>query len=216
MGRAEQEEDRQMNVLCFRLTVVIFCASAIILGGCASTAPSRFYVLNPIPSSGTGEQVKANEPCVSLGVGPIELPEYLDRPQVVTRLSQNEIHLAEFDQWAEPLHHNFSRVLAENLSILLCVDNVAIFPWKRDIPIDYQVSVEVTRFDGLQGGDVLLKARWTLLGQNGRKVLLKRQSSFREPVSARDYESLVSAQSRVLEQFSREIADAISGSHLKY
>ena len=124
--------------------------------------------------------------------------------------------LAEFDQWAESLHHNFSRVLAENLSILLCVDNVALFPWKRDMPMDYQVVVEVIRFDGRPGGDVMLSARWKLLGQNGRKVLLKRQSSFRAPVNAQDYAALVSAQSRVLDQFSREIADAILGSHLKY
>jgi uncharacterized lipoprotein YmbA len=128
----------------------------------------------------------------------------------VTRVSQNELRLSEFDQWGEPLKNNFSHVLAENLSILLCTDNIDFFPWRRrNIPIDYQVAMEVTRLDGKLGENALLRARWTLLGGDGKKVLLKRQSSFSELTGTQDHEALVSAQSRALADLSREIAEAI-------
>jgi uncharacterized lipoprotein YmbA len=211
MARVCQEGDEMMNSLFFRLNIIMLGASLSIIPGCASTAPSRFYLLNPLPRSGTESRVEADSRCVSLGIGPIELPEYLDRSQIVSRISQNEVRLAEFDQWAEPLDHNFSNVLAENLSILLCVDHIAFFPWRRDISIDYQLVVEVTRFDGKLGGDALLSVYWTLLSEDG-KPILKKQSSFREPCGAPDYEALVSAQSRALGRLSREIADAIETS----
>jgi len=72
-------------------------------------------------------------------VGPVELPEYLDRPQIMTCESRNELQFAEFDRWAGSLEKAFSRVLAVNLSILLSTDRVAVYPWKTT-PIDHQVA----------------------------------------------------------------------------
>ncbi len=69
--------------------------------------------------------------------------------------------------------------------------------------------MNVTRFDGKPGGDVSLIARWTILGQNGKKVVLDRRSSLSEEASEDDYDAIVSAQSRLIEALSREIATAI-------
>ena len=56
----------------------------MLLVGCAGNAPSRYYVLSPL----TGEsKVTSEESCVSVGIGPIKLPEYVNRPQIVTRTS---------------------------------------------------------------------------------------------------------------------------------
>jgi len=179
------------------------------LAGCASSAPSRFYVLSPLASSKAESQVLKDEGCIVLGVGPVELPAYLDRPQIVTRVSENELNLAEFDKWAEPLKDNFSRVLVENLSTLLCADAISIFPWKGPIPSDYRVEVTVIRMDGNVGGNASLVARWAIFRENDRKMLLTRQSSFSEPLSSQGYKALVSAQSRAIADLSREIAEAI-------
>ena len=179
------------------------------LAGCASSAPSRFYVLSSLPGSNAESQVLKDESCIAIGVGPVELPAYLDRPQIVTRVSENELNLAEFDKWAEPLKDNFSRVLVENLSTLLCADAISIFPWKGPTPIDYQVEVTVIRMDGNVGGNASLVARWAIFRQNDRKMMLTRQSSFSRLLSSESYKALVSAQSRAIADLSREIAEAI-------
>ena len=90
-----------MDRLCLRLTSVGVIFILIIIGGCASTPPSRFYVLSPL--QGDHRQAKADDTCAAISVGPVELPDYVDRSQIVTRISPNKLYLAEFDQWAEPL-----------------------------------------------------------------------------------------------------------------
>ena len=77
------------------------------------------------------------------------------------------------------------------------------------MPVDYQVAMNVTRFDGTPGGDVSLDVRWTILGDDGNEVLLSKKSSFVEHAGTHDYEAIVSAQSRVVEALSRDIAMAI-------
>lgn len=200
-----------MRLLFSRLTVLTIVVLLMHLAGCASSAPSRFYVLSPLASSKAELEILKDEGCIAIGIGPVELPAYLDRPQIVTRVSENELNLAEFDKWAEPLKDNFSRVLVENLSTLLCADAISIFPWKGPTPIDYQVEVTVIRMDGNVGGNASLVARWAIFRENDRKMLLTRQSSFSRLLSSEGYKALVSAQSRAIADLSREIAEAIKG-----
>ncbi len=198
-----------MRLLISRLSMLTIVALLMHLAGCASSAPTRFYVLSPLASSKAESQVLKDDGCIALGVGPVELPAYLDRPQIVTRVSENELNLAEFDKWAEPLKDNFSRVLVENLSTLLCADAISIFPWKGPTPIDYRIEVTVIRMDGNVGGNASLVARWAIFRENDRKMLLTRQSSFSRLLSSEGYKALVSAQSRAIADLSREIAEAI-------
>jgi len=67
----------------------------------------------------------------------------------------------------------------------------------------------MSRFDGEPVGDVLLIARCTILGDNGKEVILDRRSSLSEEEFVDDYDVIVSAQSRLLYALSREIATAI-------
>ena len=192
-----------------RFTVVILIYSLMILGGCATTEPSRFYLLHPMASPEQEAQVTKEEDGVTIVVGPVELPEYLDRPQIVTRVSKNELKLAEFDQWAESLNPNILRVLAENLSILLSTDWIFMYPWTRSSKIDYQIELLVTRFDGTLGDSVVLDALWAILKGDSREVLLTSKSTLKQPTGGQDYGALVSAKSQALANLSREIADAI-------
>ena len=146
---------------------------------------------------------------LSIGVGPVQLPQYVNRPQIVTRISQNELEVNEFARWGEPLKDNFSRVLAENISVLLSTDHVNVYPWSRTTHIDYQVIIDVTQFYGTLGGDVLMRARWTLLGDDGKKMLFRKNSSLSIRADAGTYKALVSAQSRILADLSNEITKEI-------
>ena len=197
------------NLLRFRLVFPVLVIALLISGGCANTKPSRFYTLSPLATSESETQASAEAPGLAIGVGPVKLPEHLDRPQIVTRTSRNELRLAEFDRWAGPLQDDFSRILAENLSILLSTGRVSLYPWRRSVPIDYQVVVDVNRFDGELGGNTWLIARWSVFGGRDKEVLSMRKSRIIERSGAQGYRAMVAAQSRALANLSREIAKAI-------
>jgi len=197
---------RRFNILRVCFLVISAC---VVASGCGGSQPSRFYLIHSVTAGDILPGQTACRPDLSLGIGPVSLPEYLDRPQIVTRTSRNQLVLAEFDRWAEPLSDSFTRVLAENLSTMLGTDRVFIYPWPRSTEMDCQVAVEVSHFEGFPEGRALLSAWWTIYGDNGKTVLMRKQSEIAEPVGSGSHEDLVAAQSRVLAAFSREIALAI-------
>jgi hypothetical protein len=108
------------------------------------------------------------------------------------------------------LEKDFSRILAENLSILLSTDYVFMLPFTQTAPIDYRVTVEVVRFDGELGKNATLIARWTVIEEGEEKTLRSvRRSEVTEPTDGNSYETMVAALSRTVEKFSREIAETI-------
>jgi uncharacterized lipoprotein YmbA len=174
--------------------------------------PSRFYTLNPLKAHGERSRSVTAEQGFSVAVGPVAIPDYLDRPQILTRSGPSELKLAEFDRWAGSLEEDISRVLAENLSVLLSKDHVTVFRWRGDaylFPAEYRVGIDLMRFEGTMRESVTLAARWSVNREEDKKILAARESNIREPVGGQDYDALVGAMSRALATLSREIAAAI-------
>ncbi len=199
-----------MNPLSSCLLRIILGLLAMVLLGCASTPPTRLFVL----SSVFGPEKMGNregERCLAIGIGPVKIPEYLNQPEIVTRITTNEIRVDGFAKWAEPLENNISRTLAENLPSLLCIRAIAIFPWRGQTPIDYRIDVQVIQMDGMLGESALLDVSWSIADGADRKrpPFLTKRSSYKEPTGGGDYGAFVSAQSRNLVSLSREIAEAI-------
>jgi uncharacterized lipoprotein YmbA len=181
-------------------------AVLLIVAGCGQSPPTEFYTLSgmPLPPGGL------STPRTVVGVGPVTLPDYLDRPQIVTRASGNRVLLADFDSWIEPINSMFTRVLVQNLSVLLASDNVVSLPQRRDIPLGYQVEVDVTRFDADATGRAVLDARWRVYGEGGEGLIEEGRSTIVEPaVDASDYEAVVASMSKALGQMSSDIAGVI-------
>jgi uncharacterized lipoprotein YmbA len=189
-----------------RLALLALVASLLGLGACTST-PSRFYILNTLSTSETVPATAAERGPV-IGVGPVTFPKYLDRPQIVTRAGRNQLTLGEFDRWAEPLQDNVSRVLAENLALLIPTDHILLQTWPRSANLDYQVKVEVLHFDGWLGGESVLLALWSIL-DGAERPLMNMRASLNVPVGGRDYEAIVAAMNQMVETLSRDIAAAI-------
>lgn len=183
-------------------------AALLGLAGCAGNTPSRYYFLSPLVEAGGAAAPGGSR---TIGVGPVRLPDYLNRPQIVTRTGPNEFTVAEFNQWGGPLEAEVGRVLAENLATLLPADRVALFPWSMPYPAQYRVQVAVVRFEADAAGSVGLTARWSILGKDGRDALRTVQSSLREEAGGTEYEATVAAMSRALAGLSREIAAALLG-----
>jgi hypothetical protein len=197
----------------FRLAGVILLVFSYLMAGCTfiggTQQSTKNYVLNSLYSEEIQGQAVADFHTVGILVGPIRMAMYLDRADIVIRDSQNQIRLAEFSQWAGPLQENFSRVLAENLSILLATDRVGIFPGTRAMLFDYNVTVNVTRFDGIPGEQADLRARWGILDKSRKKMLFENHSALTQPTKDDSLEALIAAESRALSDLSREIAEAI-------
>jgi len=179
----------------------------ILNAGCGGSASPHYYVLAPVGSPAPAGPPATTSP-VTIGVGPVRMPAYVDRPQIVTRKSSDEISLAEFDRWGEPLGEGVPRIIAQNLARLLPNDRVALLPWAGVRAPQYQVVVDIARFDGTVGGSAMLEARWRVIGGDG-KAPREGHFAMSEPASEPGYRGLVAAMSRGLGSLSREIAGAI-------
>ena len=191
------------------LTLMTILSLWFLLLGCASSPPTKFYTLSPISGSEKVDN-SGRETCISIGVGPVKIPEYLDQAGVVTDLNPNEYLVGEFSKWSEPLGMNISRILARNLTSLLCTKIVSTFPWVGSLSFDYRVIVEVIRMDGMLGENARLGVSWMIYdGTDRKKLLLAKMTQYKEALDHKGYESYVAAQSRNVAALSRDIAEAI-------
>ena len=181
------------------LFLTVACCS-----GCSTRShPADFYLLSPQPMP----QLAARDE--SIGVFPVRVPDYLDRPQIVTRTGQNTIDLDEFHRWAEPVKGNITSILIKNLSQLLQNDKIVHANHNYGLPLRAMIGVDVLSFDGVLGGEVILSGRWAIFGADGRDALLLKGFSFREQTHSESYEDYVAALSRTIAALSREIAEEL-------
>jgi uncharacterized lipoprotein YmbA len=179
----------------------------LLLAGCigGKTPPSQFYLLEPIgdvPDSASGS---APKPLVALG--PVRIPRYVDRPQIMTASGKNAYRLSELNRWAEPLGDNLSRVLAQNLSQLAAVDTVPANGSGRARQAPLRVSVNIQEFHVNPEGQAGLTARWQIA--RGEEMRLSRQAAYRSPASTTDYRMMVAGLNDCVNQLSRDLAAAL-------
>jgi uncharacterized lipoprotein YmbA len=184
-----------------------FLLLVFFLTACSSTPPVAYYTLNTLPEMQQEIPAAVMDDTLAIGVGPVEFPKFLDRPQIVTRKSQNQIEVSEFHRWAGSFPGDFSRVLAKNIATLLPSNRVEIYPWEDTFSPIYQVKLEVEQFEGQLGERVLLNVTWSVAEQENEGVV--RTSLIEEPVSSEDYDGLVEAKSKALATLSQAIVDDI-------
>jgi uncharacterized protein len=189
-------------------------ALALTLGltGCATSPPSSFYTLTAIPSGVAPPVPKGS--ALSLGVGPVTFPAFLDRPQIVSRDGTNRLALDEFHRWGGSIQDDFLQVWSENLATLLGTSRVLLFPAEVRFPVDFRVSARVLSFEGDAGGqagsEAILKVRWTILDGAREQVVAVEESSYRSPLGPPGgQEALVAAMSETLGAFSRDVAERL-------
>jgi uncharacterized lipoprotein YmbA len=182
------------------------------LAGCFGglSGPTNFYMLSALSPSQAGTSAAIAEGRIRIGLATVVVPEYLSRNEIVVNLDNTVYRLAEFNQWAEPLNENLTRVLEENLTNLLRDDSIDVFlATDSSIPTDYRLEVDVLRLDGNLGDQVALVAQWALLGAEEEDLILMRRSEYQEPAADNTYKGLVMAKSRTIEKLSRDMAGAI-------
>jgi len=197
------------NLQNFSAPCLVIYLLALMAAGCSSTPPVEFYTLASLPMMEMESHEQSAIRDITIGIGPVQLPQFLNRPQIVIRSGPNKLTVSEFHRWGGYFDQDFLRVLAQDISILLPTNRVVEFPWEDRTDPDYRIEFNVQQFDGQPGNFVLLNTVWTIQERKGKKALYARRSIIRQPVSGNDYDALVAAHSQALAVLSREIAAAI-------
>ena len=186
---------------------------AVFLAGCisSSTPPTRFYVLSELDPDASLNFENERQGPISIEIASLRLPQYLERPQLVTRSSGNRLELAEYHQWGGNLRKDMIRILAKNLSRLLATPHFAISPNRPPTPPDFRIDLEVMRFERDADNRVKLSVQWRLSRGEDRMPLSTRITELESPQMPPESEpeNTVSAMSMLMGELSRLIAETI-------
>lgn len=188
-------------------------ATALLAVGCSSLlAPqpnlTRYYFLSPMTDAGRPSTLTANVG-LRIGLGPLKLPDYLNRTERAVRVGPNQIRFMENQCWAEPLDANVGRVLSQNVRVRLEAAQVVTLPTTLAVRRAYDVPIEILRFDSTGKGAAELSARWGIKDSKTDEVLFTHETDIVEPATGSDTEAAVAALSRALGRWSDEIASAL-------
>ena len=180
---------------------IVLLAAVGVLAACGSTPKERFYTLNaPAPV-----QQPKTAPAYLVALGAVELPESVDRPQLVVRTSSNRIAVLEQQRWAESLKSAIPRVLAASLGAQLGGVPVAVRGDAAARNAKYRISVNIQQLESELDRAVTLDATWSIRSALGT-VLPNGKLHVREATQGSGYEALVAAHERALVRLSAELA----------
>lgn len=205
-----------MNVISreFRMVRNVRIASALVmsavLAGCASTPAPRWYVFAPRDGWQQVAVRDVESSDYTLRFAAIKLPPYLDRPQIVTRVSDNEIKVDQFHRWGMPLNQTILELLGGAIAQELPNAYVDVIPATSRLPLGYLVQVEIVRLDGFPGGPVEVIAQWRVQRGGPEPITIVQKLGRHEHVSSdRSYDAYVESIRHVLVEMGADIAAAI-------
>jgi len=192
------------------LYTLLLLTPTVMLAGCigSPSKPADFYVLSTFPGTPVSS-TSADNP-ISIGLGPLTLPEIYERPQIVTRNAANRITLAEYDRWGGDLNKDLARTLAGNLMTRLNTDSIVPYPWSSRYNPEFQVTVRLFRFDGVLDSSANLDGIWRILDADKGCELATGRFSIEEATGGPGYPALVGAMSRAVATLSQSIAERVA------
>jgi uncharacterized lipoprotein YmbA len=192
-----------------RLAASALLVAAGLAAGCLKRSPAaRTYVLDPMPDAAAAEAAPA--PVAVVGVERVQVPDWLDRPQVAGRAASGEVLADEFSRWGEPLPRGIQRVLVENLVLLLPDRRVVSAPFSPRDRVDLFVEVTVLDATRQADGSVVLDCRFAVLASDGG-VLARRRASHRASAPGPGTGGAVAGLNEALASLGRELADVLRG-----
>jgi uncharacterized lipoprotein YmbA len=181
--------------------ILVVGFSCVLLASCAARISTQYYDLS--------SKVSASDHMISkditLGIGPVTLPQLLDRPGIVSRHHDTGVNIASYHVWAGELEPAFTRVLVDGIATTLKHDTVWASPWDNRFRPEYQLRLFVDRFSGEVNGQAQISLSWTLLGDYGKSVISthRYQASVE---SGKGYQGYVDALNQLLAGFVSEVA----------
>ncbi len=191
--------------------MAVVAGLAVALAGCALLRPapdeSRYFAL-PSTATSTTDPVQAR-PDLHFGLGPVQVPEYLDTQSIVMSGTGGAIEYVPHAFWAEPVAKGFERALRYRISARLGTSHAVAFPWYATTRVDWKVPIDVLRFEATTDGRAVLVARWSVGRTSDGRLVAGDQFSCDETAGT-DAAALVDALSRCLDRLAGEVATALA------
>lgn len=179
----------------------------ILVAGCAGGAtPVVYYTLQP----STLATVMAESKAAEIGVGPVLLPDYLDRSALVTRVSPNQLRIHKGHHWAGSIQNEILRIVTANLKSACPGVTVRPHPWSSSAPPTVRFRLSILSFEGHPGGEVELKVAWYVEDTRTDQAPLRRETHVRRSVEGDDLEAYTAAMGQALAGLAREMAKDIA------
>lgn len=202
-----QNKTSSATIILYTFIICILVSSCSISG---TTRPAQFYVLDVTATPNSNEAKNLH-----LGVGPILIPGYIDRPQIVTKTESSELVYAEYKRWAEPMDEMFTRTLTQNITITTGSNSVISHPWSSKANLENELTAKIIKFENSAKGDALLIVQWQLLNENDKEQASSIYSEFRAVAKSNSSTDRVSALNDTIKQFSSEILTHINNASSK-
>jgi len=198
--------------------VIIIAGFVLVLSGCISVSvpnspDPRFYTLPaqaPRSFNEAGPKKMNIFPNTFISIGPVKIPQDQDRPQIVTLGKDKTLNLAQFDRWGEPLDLGISRLIREDLAVIMPQVKFILYPWNSALAVKYQVIIEIMQLDSELNGDMVLAAQWVITDTQSMKPVMVKKSQFRQAIVPQDYFGLAKALSAACASLSNDIAGALA------
>ena len=184
---------------------LLMALSLVALAGCGTPAKLNYFTLTPQDTS-TGPAPKAGG--LKIFVGPVTIPEGVDRPQMVTRTAPNQVEIADLDRWGEPLKAAIPRLIAETLTRRLGASDVMTSRQSATLDFDFRVAIDIDRFDFSAAEGAVVDATWTIRGAKDATARTGHTRA-REPAGGAAPQAMAAAHSRAIEKVAADIAEAI-------
>ncbi|TGU72406.1 membrane integrity-associated transporter subunit PqiC [Geomonas terrae] len=175
----------------------------LLSAGCVRSPGVTFYTLTP---AAVPEVEASSAQALSVRVGPVTLPELLDRPQLVVRVAPNRVAILESHRWAEPLKEEIPRLLSQDIGRRLGSNRVFAYGQGAGVDVKYGVPVDILRLEAVQGEAVTIEATWSVRRGSDSRV---GRAVVREKTTGSGYDAVADATSRALDTISAEIVKTV-------
>ncbi len=180
-------------------------AGLLSLAACTTTTPpSSFYTLDPDYAIKPDSRRD-----LTLALGPISMPQYLDRPQIVTREGGNRLKVDEFNRWGGSLEEEIAGVLAHRLNGRLGTHRIYDYPSRVGSNTDYRIALDIRRLDGPLGGELRLDVAWSIVDDRSGAIVGTDQSTYTALSKGGAYGDYAATISTLLGELGDDLANAV-------
>lgn len=162
------------------------------LGG--RSVPAQYQLLTARAEKNTAAPLAGKR----IGVGPVQVAQFLQRPQIVTHGGGTQLQISENSLWGEPLEQGIQRALLQNLAALTGAET-RNFPWRQNAAPDYALRIDVIDLDKLSNGESILDVNWILEDLKSARVIKTQQERIS---SNKGYDDLFA-------QLAQQVADTL-------
>lgn len=192
------------------LVVIGLVAMTSACAGLPGSAPTNFYVIKPAVGLAPDAAAKNLPEGINVGIGPIQIPGYADRSQIITFDAGSRVTVADFDHWAAPLGDTIKRISSANVATLMGEEKV--FPYPADFRPDQrslQITLEIVDIGQFEDGRAWVSARWHVKRLYDNQVAIRGSGSYEEPTTAGDYDSYAEGLSVIFGRVAKDLVASL-------